>query len=118
MNDVADLGDTGDDDDCAELDCDDDFNVVLLANSRRIVDLNSFGNDFSQATSDCDENTTVVLDSPVSEFDIILFPSQCRRLSIDPRDINVIHVQFWNSGIHEKYANRHTFSQPAHISSP
>ena len=47
LNDVADLDDAIDKDDCAKLDCEDDYSVVSLADSRRMADLNSFGNDFS-----------------------------------------------------------------------
>jgi hypothetical protein len=125
--DVADVVDAVDDDDCAELNDEDEssdvlldrgYEVVSLTDRRRVFDLNSFGNDFSQATSDREEDTTIILDSEVSEFQINLPPSQRRHLSIDPHDMHAVHVQFWNSGIREDYANRHIFSQPAHIPSP
>ena len=109
--------DPGDDDGCAELDSDgesDDF----FGDRRRVADLNSFHNDFSQAASDREEDTTINLDSEVSEFQINPPPSQRRRISIDPHDMHAAHVQFWNSGIREDYANRHIFSQQSHIPSP
>jgi hypothetical protein len=122
--DVADAPDAGDDDDCAELDDEDDvfldreYEVVSLTDMRRVSDLNSFRNDFSQAASDREEDTTIILDSEVSEFHINHPPSQRRRLSVDPHDMHAAHVGFWNSRIREDYANRHIFSQPAHIPSP
>jgi hypothetical protein len=124
LNHVADAPDAGDDDDCAELDDEDDvfldreYEVVSLTDMRRVSDLNSFRNDFSQAASDREEDTTIILDSEVSEFHINPPPSQRRRLSVDPHDMHAAHVGFWNSRIREDYANRHIFSQPAHIPSP
>jgi hypothetical protein len=125
LNDVA--ADALDSDDCAELDCEDEstdvfgdngFDVLPFSDRRRVADLNSFGNDYTQAASDQEEDTTISLDSEVSEFHINPPPSQRRRLSIDPHDMHVAHVQFWNFGIREDYANRHIFSQQSHTPSP
>jgi hypothetical protein len=66
-----DVVDVVNDDDCAELDCDDEssdvfgdrgYDVVLLRDKRRVADLNCFGNDFAQAASDREEDTTIILD--------------------------------------------------------
>ena len=92
--------------------------MVSLRDRKKVDDVNSFGNDFDQAASDREEDNTIILDSKLNDFQINPPPSQRRRLSIDPHDMHAAHVQFWNSGIREDYANRHIFSQPAHIPSP
>jgi hypothetical protein len=126
LNNVADV-DADADDDCAELDSEGEssdvfefreFDANPLNDRGRVVDLNSFGNDFSQAASNREEDSTILLDSEVSEFQINPPPSQHCRLSIDPHDMHAAHVQFWNSGIREDYANRHIFSQQSHTPSP
>jgi hypothetical protein len=125
LNDNAD--DVVNDDDCAELDCDDEsfdvfgdhgYDVVSLRDKRSVADLNFFGNDFAQSTSDREEDTTIILDSEMNDFQINPPPSQRRRVSIDPHDMHVAHVQFWNFGICKDYSNKHIFSQQPHIPSP
>jgi hypothetical protein len=105
-----------DEDDYAELDCDDEsqdifgdprYNLQELRDRRR-----TFGLDFAQPASDREDDTTI-LDSEANPP-----PSQRRRLSIDPHEMHAAHVQFWNSGIREDYANRHIFSQQSHSPSP
>ena len=68
---------------------------------RSKADLNSFGSDFGQSASDREEDTTINLDSESTEFQITPPSSQRRRLSIDPHDIHVNHVQFWTSRIRQ-----------------
>ena len=92
--------------------------MVSLRDRRKVDDVNSFGDDFDQAASDREEDNTIILDSKLSDFQINPLPSQRRRLSIDPHDMHVAHVQFWNSGIREDYAHRHIFSQQSHTPSP
>ena len=110
FRDLNHVADDVDDDDCAELDDEDDafldrgYEAVSLTDMRRVYDR--------------EEDATIILDSEASESQINPPPSQRQRLSIDPHDMHAAHIQFWNSEIREDYANRHIFSQPAHIPSP
>lgn len=78
---------------------------------RRGADLKGFGNGFTQAASDREEDTTNFIDSEVSDFQFNPPPSQHHCHSIDPHEIHLCHVQFWNCGIREDYTNSHIFSQ-------
>ena len=97
-------------------------------NRRREDDRVCFGEDFSQSASDRDDEAYNVGDRDVSSFYITPPPSQRRGVSIDPHEMHASHVMFWNSGIREEFANRHSHSQqfmhsdqgsrPLDISSP
>jgi hypothetical protein len=77
-----------DDDDCAELDCEDDSSD-FFADRRRVADR--------------DEDTTTILDSQPNDFAINPPLSQRRRLSADPHEL---FGQFWTPAIREQFVPR------------